>query len=148
MQTARSTLLLPLALLLLPAGAASATEHAEVRVASTLGTCNQDLGYVVETGADPRAVYRAADAKVRAQFPEARSFHQADSNRKKGGVQTHLSVVGTTVKHGGCERRAFGVGFGRDEASALKDALRNLGKRWPWWSRSRDGHRVETARAL
>lgn len=146
MTKALKTLLLPLALLL-PA-AAGATEHAEVRVAMRLGPCNEDLGYVIETGADPKAVNRAADAKVRAQFPEARSIHQADSNTKRGGVQTRLTVVSTTVSHGGCSSRAYGVGFGKDEAAALKDALRNLGKRWPWWSRTRDGHRVETARTL
>jgi hypothetical protein len=146
MTNALKTLLLPLALLL-PA-AAAATEHAEVRVATRLGACNEDLGYVIETGADAKAVYRAADAKIRAQFPEARAFHQADSHTKKGGVQTRLTVVSTTVQHEGCASRAYGVGFGKDEAAALKDALRNLGKRWPWWSRTRDGHRVEAARAL
>jgi hypothetical protein len=139
--------LLPVLVLLVPA-AATATEHAEVRVALRTGPCSEDLGYIVETGADEKAVYRAADRKIRAQFPEARNIHQADSNTKRGGVQKRLAVVSTTVKHKGCASRAYGVGFGQDEAAALKDALRNLGKRWPWWSRTRDGHRLETARAL
>ncbi|HET9452438.1 MAG TPA: hypothetical protein VFO83_16225, partial [Aggregicoccus sp.] len=118
-KTALKTLLLPLALLL--PTAATATEHAEVRVATRLGPCNEDLGYVIETGSNAKAVYRAADAKIRARFPEARAFHQADSNTRRGGVQTHLYVVSSRVKHQGCISRAFGVGFGQDEASALKD---------------------------
>lgn len=136
-----------LSLVLLPTLAAAAPQHAEVRIAQELGACHQDLGYVAEVGPDAKAVSKAADARLRERFPKARSVHHAD-NVKKGAVHPHMVVVRTKVKHAGCESSAYGVGFGKDEAAALKDALRLLGKRWPFYARARDGHEVVESRAL
>ena len=136
-----------LCLALLPALAAAAPQHAEVRIPSEPGPCLQDLGYVLEVGPDAKAVSRAADARLRERFPKARSTHHAD-NVKKGAVHPHVVVVRTTVRHAGCESQAYAAGFGKDEAAALKDALRLLGKRHPWFERARDGHTVVESRAL
>jgi hypothetical protein len=39
----------------------------------------------------------------------------------------HVVVMSAGVRKEGCTGRAMGVGFGADEASALKEAKRNLG---------------------
>lgn len=71
----------------------------------------------------------------RRSFASKENYRDVWSGSKKTGIKVvgnWLVVVRTTTPHHGCSGPHMGVGFGKDEASAKKEAMKNLGKRWLW----------------
>lgn len=120
------------AAVLLGAAAAHAEDviHSIVAV-STEGDCTSALGFVVEVGEKGKAS-KAAEEKARAQYPTLKRLHHKDNDKKGKSLGRHLVVVSAGLGKDGCTGRAMGVGFGRDERSARKDAVKNLGKNFPF----------------
>lgn len=133
-----STLKLPprLALvsaLLLGAAPALAEDSIHTLVAvTTEGSCASALGYVVEVGERDKA-RSAAEEKAQARYPTLKRRHHKDNlNKSRESMGRHLVVLSAGITKEGCTGRAMGVGFGADEASAKKDAKKNLGKNFPF----------------
>jgi hypothetical protein len=61
---------------------------------------------------------------VRASYPQARNNLNADNFIKDKHVGNHAVVVAAAISKPGCNGRAMGVGFGKDETAARKDAER------------------------
>ena len=118
--------------LLLGASPAHADDviHSVVAV-TTEGGCASALGYVVEVG-EPHEARQEAEAKARVQYPALKRLHHRNNLRKTTNMGRHMVVVSAGVKKEGCTGRAMGVGFGADEASALKDAKKNQGMNFPF----------------
>ncbi|WP_164016593.1 hypothetical protein [Pyxidicoccus trucidator] len=95
------------------------------------GACASALGYVVEAG-DAGKVAKAAEQKAREQYPTLKRLNHKDNDKKGKSLGRHLVVVSAGVGKAGCTGRAMGVGFGTDEASASKDARKDLGKNFPF----------------
>ncbi|NMO19049.1 hypothetical protein HPC49_37360 [Pyxidicoccus fallax] len=94
------------------------------------GECTSALGYVVEVG-EADKVAKAAEQKARAQYPALKRLNHKDNDKKGKSLGRHVVVVSAGVGKPGCTGRAMGVGFGKDEAAALKDAKSHLGKSFP-----------------
>jgi hypothetical protein len=123
--------------LVLLASAASAEEQLPIKavVAGKVDGCLKDLGYVVKSG----AAIKELDAEVRAKFPDAKTLFSKDNEIKDKKTKqqvwagNYMVVVGgdyTDPK--GCKGYGISVGFGKDEASARKNALDSLGKHAAW----------------
>ncbi|MBZ4416529.1 hypothetical protein [Myxococcus sp. RHSTA-1-4] len=116
---------------LLGAAAARAEDVIHSIVAVTYeGDCTSALGYVVEVG-DADKVAKAAEEKARARYPALKRLHHKDNDKKGKSLGRYMVVVSAGVGKPGCTGRAMGVGFGTDEATARKDARKNLGKNFP-----------------
>ncbi|MCP3140860.1 hypothetical protein [Pyxidicoccus xibeiensis] len=113
-----------------PARAEDTAIHTIVAVA-TEGGCASALGYVVEVGERDK-VREAAEQKLLEQFPTRKVSNHKDNDKKGKPLGRYLVVLSAGVTKGGCTGRAMGVGFGADEASAKKDAKKDLGKHFPF----------------
>jgi hypothetical protein len=110
--------------------------HAEERIhsivaVSTEGKCVSALGFVVEVGEAGKAA-KAAGEKAREQYPTLKQLNHKDNDKKGKSLGRHMVVVSAGVGKAGCTGRAMGVGFGTDEATATKDARKDLGKHFPF----------------
>ncbi|CAM3358845.1 hypothetical protein G4177_11350 [Corallococcus sp. ZKHCc1 1396] len=120
------------ALLLGAAPALAADSIHTLVVVTTEGSCASALGYVVEVGEGDK-VRAAAEEKARARYPTLKRLHHKDNLKKsKEPLGRYLVVLSAGVSKAGCAGRAMGVGFGTDEASAMKDAKKGLGKNFPF----------------
>lgn len=119
--------------LLLGAAPALAEDSIHTLVAvTTEGSCASALGYVVEVGERDKA-RSAAEEKAQARYPTLKRRHHKDNlNKSRESMGRHLVVLSAGITKEGCTGRAMGVGFGADEASAKKDAKKNLGKNFPF----------------
>lgn len=127
----KSTLKVLFAVLLLGAVPASAEDVIHTIVAVTHeGECTSALGYVVEVG-EADGVRKAAEQKARAQYPALKRLNHKDNQKKGKSLGRHLVVLSAGEGKAGCTGRAMGVGFGKDEASARKDAKKHLGLSFP-----------------
>ncbi|MFP2925593.1 hypothetical protein ACLESO_10310 [Pyxidicoccus sp. 3LG] len=118
--------------LLLGAAPARAEDTIHTIVAlTTEGACASALGYVVEVGERDK-VRKAAEEKAQAQYPTLKQRNHKDNDKKGKPLGRYLVVVSAGVGKEGCSGRAMGVGFGTDEASAKKDAKKDLGKHFPF----------------
>lgn len=95
------------------------------------GDCTSALGYVVEAG-DANKVAKAAEEKARAQYPALKQLNHKNNDKKGKSLGRHVVVVSAGVGKAGCTGRVMGVGIGADEATARKDARKNLGKNFPF----------------
>lgn len=111
--------------------------HAEERIhsivaVSTEGKCVSALGFVVEVGESGK-VSEAAGQKAREQYPTLKRLNHKDNDKKGKSLGRYLVVVSAGVVKAGCTGgRAMGVGFGTDEATATRDARKDLGKHFPF----------------
>jgi hypothetical protein len=117
----------------------AASAEAQTRIHSTVaiemnGDCANVVGFAIEAGpaADSGNVRKQVQDKVRAQYPRVRNFSHADNFAKDKHVGNYAVVVSTTITKPGCSGRAMGVGFGTDEATARKDAVRRMGMTFPF----------------
>lgn len=137
----RSSLLL---LTLLLPFTSLAEERIHVLVAGkNEGKCFNDLGYSIEVGDEGAKPEKKARESLKERFPDAKRFFHADNDKKGKALGRHVVIVSSTIPHAGCQKHFFGIGFGEDEAAAMKDAKRSLGKRSAWWEEARDGLEVE-----
>ena len=123
-----------LLLLLVSATAASETRiHATVAIEMKAG-CANAAGFVIEAGAatDSDQVRKQVQEQARAKYPQARNNLHADNFSKDKHLGNHAVVVSAAMSKPGCSGRAMGVGFGKDEAAARKDAERLMGKMFPF----------------
>jgi len=122
--------------LLLLVATADANEiriHATVAIEMT-GDCANAVGFAMEAGpaADSGKVRKQVQEQARAKYPQARNKLHADNFMKDKYVGNHAVVVAATITKPGCSGRAMGVGFGKDEAAARKDAERLMGRMFPF----------------
>jgi hypothetical protein len=95
--------------------------------------------------ADSGKVRKLVQEKIRATYPQVRNNLNADNFMKDKHLGNHAVVVSAAISKPGCKGRAMGVGFGKDEAAARKDAERLMGKMFPF----NDGKvKVEFSKAL
>ena len=123
-------------LLLLFVSAADAREtriHATVAI-EMKGDCANVVGFVMDAGpeADSGTVRKQVQEQVRAKYPQVRNTMHADNFSKDKHIGNHAVVVSATITKPGCNGRAMGVGFGKDEAAARKDAVRRMGMTFPF----------------
>jgi hypothetical protein len=122
--------------LLLLVSAANASEtriHATVAI-EMKGDCANVVGFVMDAGpeADSGKVRKQVQEQARAKYPQVRNTSHADNFVKDKHVGNHAVVVSATITKPGCNGRAMGVGFGKDEAAARKDAVRRMGMTFPF----------------
>lgn len=138
-------------LAVLPLSAIAEERAIMVKIATKMvDGCAHDLGFAIADNADldARSIRKRLDDEVREKFPEAKQFHNADNEKKGALAGNHVVVLRSALpipngpKGAKCSAVAYGVGFGKDEAEARKDALRLLGKRSPWFSEKKHGVEV------
>jgi hypothetical protein len=114
-------------------GADDTRIHAIVAIETKAG-CSDAVGFAIEAGAaaDSGKVLKLVQEKVRAAYPQAKSRLNADNFMKDKHLGNHAVVVAAAISKPGCNGRAMGVGFGKDEATARKDAERLMGKMFPF----------------
>jgi len=114
-------------------GADETRIHAIVAIEMTAG-CADAVGFAIEAGAaaDSGKVLKQVQEKVRAAYPQARNRLNADNFTKDKHLGNHAVVVSAAISKPGCNGRAMGVGFGKEEAAARKDAERLMGKMFPF----------------
>ena len=107
--------------------------HAIVAIEMKAG-CADAVGFAIEAGAaaDSAKVRKLVQDKVRATYPQARNNLNADNFMKDRHLGNHAVVVSSAMSKPGCSGRAMGVGFGKDEPTARKDAERLMGKMFPF----------------
>jgi hypothetical protein len=130
----RSAATAVLLLMLLSTSAAAETRiHAIVAIEMKAG-CADAVGFAMEGGAatDSDKVRKLVEEQARAKYPQARNNLRADNFMKDKHLGNHAVVVAAAISKPGCSGRAMGVGFGKDEASARKDAERLMGKMFPF----------------
>ncbi len=115
----------------------SAPHAAETRIHAVVAIemkaeCADAVGYVIEAGADSAKVLTQVQDQVRAKYPQARNRLNADNFIKDKHLGNHAVVVTAANAKPGCSTRAMGVGFGKDEAAARKDAVRLMGRMFPF----------------
>jgi hypothetical protein len=123
-------------LLVLPVFVANASEmriHATVAIEMHAG-CANAVGFVIEAGpqADSGKVRTQVQEQARAKYPKARNTMHADNFVKDKHAGNHAVVVSAAMTKPGCNGRAMGVGFGKDEAAARKDAERLMERMFPF----------------
>ena len=121
----------------------SAAEAQQTVIHSTVAIdmkadCADAVGFVVEGGpaADTARVRKTVQAKARAAHPKVRNYSHADNFTKDKFAGNHAVVVTAPNTKPGCATRAMGVGFGKDEATARKDAERRMGMIFPYHGRT------------
>lgn len=120
------------AAVILGSAAAQAEEVIHSIVAVTFeGDCTSALGYVVEVG-EADKVAKVAGEKARVRYPALKRLNHKDNDKKGKSLGRYVVVVSAGVGKPSCTGRTMGVGFGKDEVSALKDARRDLGKNFPF----------------
>ena len=131
MRTAAATLFL---LLLVATSAAAQTRIHAIVAIEMKGDCADAVGFVIDAGAlaDSAKVRRQVEDQARAKYPQARNRMHADNFAKDKPLGNHAVVVTAASTKPGCTGRAMGVGFGQDEAAARKDAVRLMGKMFPF----------------
>ena len=141
MRTVTTAVLL---LLVSTSHAAETRIHAIVAI-EMKAACADAVGYVIEAGADSATVRKQVQDLVRAKYPQARNHTNADNFLKDKHLGNHAVVVTAANSKPGCTTRAMGVGFGKDEVTARKDAERLMGRMFPF----NDGKvKVEFSRAF
>jgi len=107
--------------------------HATIAIEMKAG-CANAVGFVMEAGAaaDSGRVRKQVQEQARAKYPQARNSLHADNYMKDKYLGNHAVVVAATNTKPGCSGRAMGVGFGKDEAAARKDAERLMGRMFPF----------------
>jgi hypothetical protein len=128
MHTAASAVLL---LLVSTSLAAETRIHAVVAI-EMKAACADAVGFVIEAGADSATVRKQVQEQVRAKYPQSRNHTNADNFMKDKHLGNHAVVVTAANAKPGCNTRAMGVGFGKDEAAARKDAERLMGRMFPF----------------
>jgi hypothetical protein len=122
-------------LVLIVAASAEAQTRIHAAVAIEMkGECANVVGFAIDAGpaADSGKVRKQVQDKIRTQYPQVRNTAHADNFAKDKHVGNHAVVVSTTITKPGCSGRAMGVGFGTDEATARKDAVRRMGMTFPF----------------
>lgn len=122
-----------LSLLMSASSAAETRIHATVAIEMT-DDCANAVGFVMEAGpeADSGKVRTQVQEQARVKYPKARNTMHADNFMKDKHLGNHAVVVSATTTKPGCNGRAMGVGFGKDEAAARKDAARLMGRMFPF----------------
>ncbi len=117
----------------------STSRAAETRIHAIVaiemkGDCADAIGFAIEAGAaaDSGKVLKLVQDKVRAAYPQAKNRLNADNFMKDKHLGNHAVVVASAINKPGCTGRAMGVGFGKDEAAARKDAERLMGRMFPF----------------
>ena len=113
--------------------AAETRIHAVVAI-EMKADCADAVGFVIEAGAaaDSAKIRKQVQDQVRARYPQSRNHTNADNFMKDKHLGNHAVVVTAANTKPGCTTRAMGVGFGRDEAAARKDAERLMGRMFPF----------------
>ena len=111
--------------------------HATIAI-EMKAACADAVGFVVEAGAaaDSDKVRARVQDKSKANHPQVRNFSHADNFAKDNFLGSHAVVVTAANTKPGCATRAMGVGFGKDETTARKDAERRMGMLFPFHGRA------------
>jgi predicted small secreted protein len=118
-----------------------------VAIAKQKTSCNTstDLGYSVQYGSGK--VYelsKVADAEVKRHNPQCEWIDSRNDNVYMGNyLGSHMVIISAkTSGSDGCTRFTYGVGFGTDYNSALKDAKNFLSIKNLSWSEREHGYSV------
>ncbi|MBF01661.1 MAG: hypothetical protein CMP76_00010 [Flavobacterium sp.] len=117
-----------------------------VSIAKKATSCNStDLGYQVYYGASSSSeLERKAVTELKRNNPDWQSVESKDNIDWGSYMGNYLVIISTvTTDSKGCQRVTYGVGFGKESSSALKDALSHVkGRNWTWLE-SKHGYRIE-----
>lgn len=117
-----------------------------VSIAKKATNCNStDLGYQVYYGASSSSeLERKAVTELKRNNPDWQSVESKDNIDWGSYMGNYLVIISTvTTDSKGCQRVTYGVGFGKESSSALKDALSHVkGRNWTWLE-SKHGYRIE-----
>jgi hypothetical protein len=118
-----------------------------VAIAKQKTSCNTstDLGYSVQHGsAKTYVLSKAADVEVKRNHPKHGWIDSRNDNISMGNYLGSYMVIISAKTSGsdGCTRFTYGVGFGTDYNSALKDAKSFLSIKNLSWSERKHGYSV------
>ena len=107
-----------------------------------------DVGYVLKENEDPKKASESVQELARKSYPDANVLTARSNHRGSQLLGTFVVIVNGETTEGICTKSNFGVGFGVDKASALKEAITDLGVRAPSWLLGKKVYKVEIARQL
>lgn len=107
-----------------------------------------DVGYVLKEHEDPKIAAESVHELVRKSYPDANVLTTRSNHRGGVVLGTFVVIVNGETTEGICTKSNFGVGFGSDKESAMKEALSDLGVRAPDWPLGKKAYRIEFARQL
>jgi hypothetical protein len=132
------------ATLLFMSGMAEA-QNIVAAIAKKSTSCNStDLGYQIYYGdAKTYELEKQAKAEVKSDNPGWENVETKDNIDWGTPMGDYVVVISaSTTNSSGCTRGTFGIGFGEDRASALKDAKKHLTARNWSWSESKHGYKI------
>ena len=117
-----------------------------VSIAKKATSCNStDLGYQVYYGSSRSSeLEKNAVTEVKRNNPGWENVESKDNIDWGSYMGNYLVIISTvTTDSKGCQRITYGVGFGKESSSALKDAISHVkGRNWTWLE-SKHGYRIE-----
>lgn len=125
--------------------------HIEVLIAAkTMDTpCDTtDVGYVLKENEDPKKASESVQELARKSYPDANVLTSRSNHRGGQPLGTFIVIVNGETTEGICTKSNFGVGFGVDKESALKEAIADLGVRAAGWLQGKKAYKIEFARQL
>ncbi|WP_130736683.1 hypothetical protein [Flavobacterium sp. J27] len=118
-----------------------------VSIAKKSTSCNStDLGYQIYYGElGSYELEKKAVADVKRNNPGWENVESKDNIDWGNYMGNYMVIViATTTDSKGCQRNTYGVGFGKENNSALKDAISHVKARNWTWSESKHGYRIVT----
>jgi hypothetical protein len=107
-----------------------------VAIAKKSTNCNStDLGYKVYYGdANPYELEKSASNAVKQIVSDWDNVETVDNLDWGKHMGTYMVIISsTTTNSSGCQRSNYGVGFGINGSSALRNAKKHLtGRNWSW----------------
>ncbi len=117
-----------------------------VAIAKKDTKCNAtDLGYQVYYGStSPYKLSKKAEAEVKKVNSGWENVETKDNEDWGKHMGTYMIIISaTTTEPNGCKRNTYGIGFGINNSSALKNAKDHLsGRNWSW-SEKKHGYSIE-----
>lgn len=134
----------------MPIWAGSPTYIEVLIAAKTMDTpCDTtDVGYVLKEHEDQKKASESVHELARKSYPDANVLTARSNHRGGLPLGTFVVVVNGETTEGLCTKSNFGVGFGADKESALKDAIADLGVRAAVWLQGKKAYKIEFARQL